>query len=210
MTFYDFAAPVYGIWAALVETRAHRLAREALAAHPGRDLLEVAVGTGMEFSELAAGSGFRRLVGVELSMGMLKRAHRRRRAAPQRRTSLCQADARALPFRAKSFDSLLNCYMIDLLPETEIPIVMGEFRRVLRSDGCLVLVAMAEQRPALQRLWMTLYRRAPFLVGSCRPVDATKWLNGAVWELERKEEVSQRGFRSQMIVARPHIPLAGG
>ena len=40
MTFYDFAAPFYGIWAAFVETRAYRLAREALAMHPGRDLLE--------------------------------------------------------------------------------------------------------------------------------------------------------------------------
>ena len=54
-----------------------------------------------------------------------------------------------------------NCYMIDLLPEAEIPIVMREFRRVLRSDGCLVLVTMADQKPALQKLWMALYRHAP-------------------------------------------------
>ena len=210
MTFYDLAAPVYGIWAAVLESRAHRLAGEALASYAGLDLLEVAVGTGIALSGLSAVSAFRRYVGVDLSMGMLKRTRRRLRSAPMERTCLCQADAQALPFRAQAFDALLNSYMIDLLPESEIPIVLREFRRVLHSDGCLVLLVMAEQRPALQRLWMALYRHAPLLVGWCRPVDAAKWLNGSGWELERQEEVSQRGFRSRLIVARPHAPVTGG
>ena len=210
MTFYDFAAPLYGIWAAAVETRANRLAWEALAAHPGRDLLEVAVGTAMESSRLAAGSTFRRFVGVDLSMGMLKRARRRLGAAPEKRAWLCQADARSLPFRAGSFDALINCYMIDLLPEAEIPIVMREFRRVLRSEGRLVLVTMAEQKPAFQRLWMTIYRHEPLVVGGCRPLDAAKWLKGSGWEVEREEEISQMGFRSAVVVARPHTSGAGG
>jgi len=210
MTFYDFAAPFYGMWAAFVETRAYRLAAEALATHPGRDLLDVAVGTGIEVSALATGSIFRRSVGVDLSKGMLRRARKRLRSAPDGCMWLCQADARALPFRAQSFDAVLNCYMIDLLPEAEISVVVREFRRVLRSDGCLVLVTMADQKPALQNLWMALYRHAPLFVGGCRPIDVAKWLNGSGWELERQEEISQRGFRSQLIVARPHMPLTGG
>ncbi len=210
MTFYDFAAPVYGIWAAVLESRAHRLAGDALASHPGLDLLEVAVGTGTASSALPVVAAFRRCVGVDLSMGMLKRARRHFRSVREERTWLCQADARALPFRAGSFDALLNCYMIDLLPEPEISVALREFRRVLRPEGCLVLLLMAEQKPALQRLWMLLYRHAPLLVGGCRPVDAATWLNRSGWELERQEEISQRGFRSRLIVARPHAPLAGG
>ena len=92
MTFYDFAAPFYGIWAAFTETRAHRLAEELLAAPAGEDLLEVAVGTGAESGRLAAGVGFRRCVGVDLSMNMLRRA-RRRLASADRRVWLCQAEA---------------------------------------------------------------------------------------------------------------------
>jgi ubiquinone/menaquinone biosynthesis C-methylase UbiE len=44
----------------------------------------------------------------------------------------------------------LNCYMLDLLLEAEIPIVLREFRRVLRPDGCLVLLIMADQRRILR------------------------------------------------------------
>jgi len=209
MTFYDFAAPVYGIWAALVESRAHSLAKQAILARAGRDLLEVAVGTGTEWGRFLADSGFKRCVGVDLSMGMLKRARKQLTAAQNKDALLCQADARALPFRTASFDRLLNCYMIDLLPEAEIPIVMREFRRVLRADGHLVLVTMAEQKGAVQTIWMALYRRAPLLVGQCRPVDAAKWLRASGWQVEREEPVSQIGFRSSLIVARPGSAVAG-
>jgi ubiquinone/menaquinone biosynthesis C-methylase UbiE len=210
MTFYDFVAPVYGIWAAILESRAHRLAREALATLQCGDLLEVATGTGTELGRLSAASVFRRSVGVDFSAGMLKRARKHlARNAAKSPAWLCQADARALPFRAESFDALLNCYMIDLLPEPEIPVAMREFRRVLRPGGRLVLVTMARQSPAVQRLWMALYRRAPLAVGGCRPLDAAKWLRESDWKLERQEQISQMGFRSELIVAQPLPPASG-
>lgn len=210
MTFYDLAAPVYGIWAALVESRAHRWAREAIREHPGRNLLEIAVGTGAEFGKLLGDSRFRTCVGIDLSIGMLRRARKRLRRAGQTKTVLlCRADARKLPFRTASFDSILNCYMIDLLPEQDIPVVISEFRRVVRADGRLVLVTMAEQRRARQRMWMALYRFAPILVGGCRPIDAASRLQQSGWVIEREEPVCQIGFRSSLIVARPPTVRTG-
>ncbi len=206
MTFYDVAAPVYGFWAALTELKAHQQAVATLRECPIRNLLEVAVGTGTECAEVRADPALDRCVGVDFSMAMLKRARRRVEAPERKRALLCRADARALPFRDGSFDSLLNCYMIDLLPEADIPAVMQEFRRVLGPDGRLVLVTMAQQKPAFQRLWMGIYRHAPFLVGGCRPIDAAKWLREAGWQVERAEQISQLGFRRALMVARPSPP----
>jgi ubiquinone/menaquinone biosynthesis C-methylase UbiE len=193
--FYDLAAPVYGFWAALTESRAHR---RALAALGGQDVLEVAIGTGADLAALAADASRGRTVGADLSRGMLKRA--RRRCGPE--ALLCQADARALPFPSASFDSILNCYMVDLLPESDIPAVLREFQRVLRPGGRLVLAAMGRQGTVVQRAWMASYRLAPLLVGGCRPVGSARWLKGPEWRLEAQEQISQMGFRSELLVAR--------
>ncbi|SRR5579883_268510 len=200
MTLYDLAAPLYGIWAALVETRAHRAAAQVVAMHPGHHLLEVAVGPSLQFGMSPPVFHFLRVVGIDLSMPMLKRA---RRHLTSSQAWLCQADARALPFGPESFDAVLNCFMIDLLSEGDIPVVLQEFSRVLRSGGRLVLLTMAEQKPAFQWLWMALYRRAPFLVGGCRPLDAGAWLRKLGWKVEQENLVSQMGFRSMLTVAQP-------
>lgn len=205
MTFYDLAAPVYGFWAVLTETTAHQRALAVLREHTGRELLEVAVGTGTEYARLSADPASGRCVGVDLSMAMLKRARRRIRADYGRRALLCRTDARALPFRSGSFDTILNCYMIDLLPDGDIPVVMREFQRVLRAGGRLVLVTMGQQTPIVQRLWMALFHHFPLLVGGCRPIDAGRWLRGSGWKVERQEQVSQMGFRSELLLARPPV-----
>ncbi len=206
MTFYDFAAPFYGIWAALLESKAHRLAADAVAAQTGRDLLEVAIGPATSSGSLPPDC---RAVGIDLSMNMLKRARKRLKAARGAQALLCQADARALPFPTGSFGVILSSYLIDLLPERDIPVVVQEFHRVLRPGGRVVLLTMARQRLGLQMLWTALYRCAPVLVGGCRPLDAALWLRRSGWDIEREETVTQMGFRSQLIVARPR-PHASG
>jgi ubiquinone/menaquinone biosynthesis C-methylase UbiE len=167
--------------------------------------LEVAVGTGTECAKLATSGAFDICAGADLSAHMLKRARRRGASL-----LLCRADARALPFRSGSFDDILNSYMIDLLAEDEIPAALSEFKRVLRSGGRLVLVTMGRQRPLLQRIWMMLYRCSPLLVGGCRPVDAAKWLEDTGWQIERCEQVSQMGFRSELLVVRASGPMLHG
>lgn len=191
-------APVYGAWAAVTETRAHHRALAVLESSPCADLLEVAVGTGTECARLALGPRRKLCVGIDLSASMLKRA---RRTSGQR-TLLCQADARALPFCTGSFDCLLSCYMLDLIPDGEIALVLQEFNRVLRDRGRLVLVVMGQQAWALQRAWMALFRHVPALVGGCRPIDAAERLRESGWSLETQEPIIQSGFRSEILVAR--------
>ena len=52
MTVYTRVAPRYDLWATLTESRARRRVVELAAVRDGEAILEVAVGTGLLFTEL--------------------------------------------------------------------------------------------------------------------------------------------------------------
>ena len=204
---YDRLAPLYGLWAELFETRARRRAEEMLDIQPGETLLEVAIGTGKHFARLAATSALKFSVGIDLSSGMLRRAHGRVERKGEAKICRCRADASAMPFRDGAFDIILNCYMLDLLEEGDIPVVLAEFSRVLKVTGRLVVISMAEQSPFFNRLWMKLYRCEPLLVGGCRPILAAASISRCGWQVRLREEVRQNGFRTELVVASPYRAL---
>jgi|SRR3954469_5262999 len=95
-----------------------------------RDVLEVGCGAA-QCSRWLADHGAR-VVGLDLSTGMLRAAARRRR--PDARYTLVLADARALPLADRSFD--LACSAYGAIPFVADPErVMLEVARVLRPGG---------------------------------------------------------------------------
>ena len=94
----------------------------------GRDVLEVGCGAA-QCSRWLAGRGAR-VVGLDLSIGMLQGARRSTSSGPV----LVQADARALPFQDASFD--LACSAYGAVPFVADPErIMTEVARVLRTGG---------------------------------------------------------------------------
>jgi hypothetical protein len=93
--------------------------------------------------------------------------------------------------------------MLDLLPLAEIPLVLSEFRRVLRPGGRLVLVSLTEGADLPSRLfvagWKLVYRLDPRRLGGCRPLQLAGLLRGAGFAVERRVVV-QRGFPSELLV----------
>ena len=86
---------------------------------------------------------------------------------------------------------------------------MCEFSRVLRADGRLALVAMAEQGSAFRKCgWLCTGTLRSWLGG--RPVESAKWLRESGWKVEREEQISQMGSRSAVAVARQHTSGAAG
>jgi ubiquinone/menaquinone biosynthesis C-methylase UbiE len=196
-------AACYDYWSTLTESRATARALEAAKFGQGDSMLEVAVGTGLLFSRLAQVDNPRCCFGIEPAEAMLRRARRRLGPKLKERTALCQADAREIPFPHGTFDVIVNCYMLDLLSESDIRKVLREFRRILKPSGRVVLLAMARQCWLIQGIWMFLYTLWPALVGGCRPVPLSGLLSAEGWLIQRSEQISQDGFRSQLIVARP-------
>jgi ubiquinone/menaquinone biosynthesis C-methylase UbiE len=199
--FYDRVAPVYGFWSALFESRAARRANEVAGLAGGERVLEVAVGGGEFYSELAKTPGLTQCVGVDLSAPMLARARRRLEAVGVARGNLCRANAISLPFDDVAFDVLFNLYMIDLLLEEDVPGVLREFARVLRPGGRLIVLSMAEQARVVNAIWMWLYRCSPVMTGGCRPAPVAGMLAANGWSVDLREVISQGGFRSELIVA---------
>lgn len=203
--FYDLAAPVYGFWSGLFESRATLRAYQAAHLSGGESVLEVAVGGGEFYARLAKTTGLKRCVGVDLSAPMLRRTRRRLAADGVVRHNLCRASAVCLPFERAAFDMLFNLYMLDLLLVDDVPAVLQEFGRVLKPGGRLVAVSMARQAGLVNAIWMWLYRCSPVLVGGCRPLAVAEMLVANGWRISLDEQISQSGFRSELIVAQPPV-----
>ncbi len=173
---YDLWSHFYGWWAPLFERRPQMLALEQ-AGIQGRDkVLEVAVGAGGILLEIVRRVDTTNTVyGVDVSPKMLAKARRRVTRAGYANIDLQEADARSLPFPDATFDVLFDSYMFDLLRLRDMQVVLGEFHRVLKPSGRLVLVNMSKDEAGRWTWWERLYQRLPrswaaYLLGGCRPV----------------------------------------
>ena len=100
----------------------------------GGDVLEVAVGTGLN---LEAYPREIRLTGIDLSQEMLAIASARARELG-RDVELRQGDAHALPFPAATFDTVVCTFGLCAIPD--IDAALDEMTKVLRPGGKLILV----------------------------------------------------------------------
>jgi ubiquinone/menaquinone biosynthesis C-methylase UbiE len=112
---------------------------DALALAPGAAVLDVATGTGLMLPLLAAAVGpSGRVVGVDVSAAMIRRAERRRARDPHVEVRAC--DAATLPFADDEFDAVTSSYGLSCIADVEP--VLDEIGRVLRP-GAVVGVAEA-------------------------------------------------------------------
>jgi demethylmenaquinone methyltransferase/2-methoxy-6-polyprenyl-1,4-benzoquinol methylase len=125
-------------------------------AGPRRGLaLDAATGTG----DLALGlarQGWQHIVALDFCPEMLAAAARKIGAQGEsKRIVLTAGDALALPFRANTFDLVVNAFLLRNV--ADLRSVLGEFHRVLRSGGHLVCLDLTHP-PALLKLPMAFYR----------------------------------------------------
>jgi demethylmenaquinone methyltransferase/2-methoxy-6-polyprenyl-1,4-benzoquinol methylase len=172
---YDLFSLFYGGLVAPLERKPRMLSLEKAGIQPHDKVLEVAVGPGATLTEILKRVDRTTVVyGVDLSPKMLEKARRRVSAAGYANLGLQEADARQLPFPDGTFDVLYNSYMLDLIPLGDLPVVLGEFRRVLKLGGRLVLVNMSKENDGVLTWYERLYQRlparlVPYLLGGCRP-----------------------------------------
>jgi phosphatidylethanolamine/phosphatidyl-N-methylethanolamine N-methyltransferase len=128
-------APIYDVVFGAVFERG-RKAAVAAAERIGGRILEVGVGTGLS---LPGYSSTNRLVGVDLSAPMLRKAQARVVAHQLVNVNgLAVMDAQHLAFAAAAFDVVVAQYVITAVPDPEA--TLDEFVRVTRPGGEIVLV----------------------------------------------------------------------
>lgn len=197
--YYDRLGTVLD-WGDSFEGRAKTRAMGLLEAAPGQRVLQVGVGTGREHVRMQRAVAPDGLVaGVDISPVMLRLT--RERAGD----CVMMADASELPFRARSFERLFCAYMLDLLPDETLPLVLSEFRRVVKPNGRMVLLSMTEGHSAASNLliaaWKLVYRLGPQLTGGCRPLRVAEAARRAGLEVIEDEFIVQMAFPSEVVVA---------
>jgi len=93
--------------------------------------------------------------GSSSQTGCLRRTGARLCEAGLERVEVIQAEARELLLADASLDHVVNSYMLDLLPQDDIP-RPRELWRVLRPGGRLVLSNMTRAETRHRRIWDAL------------------------------------------------------
>ena len=170
-------APIYDFVFGAVFARG-RNASIAAAERIGGRILEVGVGTGLSLPDY---SGANRLIGVDLSAPMLRKA--KARVAEHRLTNvdgLAVMDAQHLGFADATFDVVVAQYVITAVPDPDA--TLDEFVRVVKPGGEIVLVnhlgAEAGLRAVGERAFAPLARRLGW-----RP--EFRWQRLAQWAARR-------------------------
>jgi len=106
-----------------------------LSARPGETTLDIGCGNARDIIPiLRAGA---RIVGVDLSEGMIHQARRELAAAGHRDVDLAVGDATQLKYPSASFDKILCSEVIEHVPDADAAV--SEMCRVLKPGGTLVI-----------------------------------------------------------------------
>ena len=200
--FYDRVGSRYD-WFEFYEARAKEQAFEALQLVVGLNILSVGVGTGKELEKIkTAVSPTGSACGLDLSAVMALTAKERVGS------TICQADARQMPFAAGVFDRLYVGYILDLLPYSDLEPLLLDFRRVLVQDGKLVILALTEginlPSKALVALWKAVFELSPAICGGCRPLELQALVREAGFTGIQRKVIVQAGVPSELVTAYKH------
>jgi ubiquinone/menaquinone biosynthesis C-methylase UbiE len=196
---YNWIAPIYDLFGVLMESKARQRALNIAAIQDGEKVLEVALGTGLNFVEILKRNPNGWVDGIDVSMKMVEKAKKRIYKTGQRNFTLYLCDCRHIPFNEGTFDVIMTQYLLDILPvEDFIPILL-EFKRVLKHGGRIVLVNMTKGEKWLNQIYEGIYRLKPPLLAGCRGVLAQHFLEKSGFEELKREFISQLGFPSEVI-----------
>ena len=198
---YNSLANVYDIWGNLTESKARNRALELAEIKNGQNILEVAVGTGLAFFEIAKKNPDGTNIGIDISAGMLKKAGKRLSPLSGAHYTLKKASAFDLDSKDEQFDVLMNNYMFDLISFDRMDSVLKEFNRVLKKGGKLVLVNMTVGEKFGSGIYDLIYRLSPRLMGGCRGIRLSEKLKEHGFHIKLREYHQQCLFPSEVILA---------
>lgn len=184
--FYNKIAGVYDILSEHSEAPVRKAGIEMLHAQPGQHILEIGFGTGHSLIELARSAGpSGKVFGIDLSEKMndisLKLVEKE---GLNDRIELFCGDALHLPYESDSFDGIFMSFTLELFDTPEIPLVLLECKRTLKSGGRIVIVGMSRVKPEglIMEMFEWTHRHFPNYL-DCRPILVRRAIEDAGFEI---------------------------
>lgn len=179
---------------------------QKLSAQSGEKILEIGFGTGHCLVALAQAVGpTGRVLGLDISDGMLAIARERLQAhGLTERVGLHLGDAAHLDFlEAETLDGVFMSFTLELFDNPEIPRVLGECRRVLKSGGRLVVVSMTKTMPPTLpvQIYEWFHDHLPNYA-DCRPIFARQDIEQCGYAIQDVSLSSMWGLPVEIILAR--------
>lgn len=204
---YESISPLYGI----IEPLGKKIRKKGLAfLHPqqGEHILEIGFGTGSTLVKIAEAVGKEgKAIGIDVAKNMVRFAKKRlTKKGLLDRTVVIQGDARSIPSEEGRFDAVYMAEVLELFPTAEIPEVLAECKRVLKSDGRLIVIAMAREgyeHTLFVRVYEWLHQLFPKYL-NCRPIYLEASISDAGFEILQAIGTKVAGVTPlKMVVARP-------
>jgi ubiquinone/menaquinone biosynthesis C-methylase UbiE len=196
---YNRIACIYDLFGILMESKARGRALDLAGIRNGERILEVALGTGLNFAELVRRNPTGWVGGIDVSIKMLERARKRVSKTGHKNFTLHLSDSRYLPFRDATFDIVMTQYLFDILPVEDFTPILREFKRVLKIGGRIVVVNMTKSERWINQFYEGLYRLKPPLLAGCRGVLSQPFLEKVGFCEIKREFISQLGFPSEVV-----------
>jgi ubiquinone/menaquinone biosynthesis C-methylase UbiE len=202
---YDRMSPIYDWMAGSSETPLMKAGLKMLGVQAGEIVLEIGPGTGKALIDLYRSIGETGWVyGLDLSLGMLHQAqHRLVQNGLTKRAGLIEGDGTRLPYCNSSFHAVFLSFTLELFDTPEIPLVLGECRRVLIEGGRLGVVSMlkTEVPSRIARLYEWFHEYLPTYV-DCRPIEAHTMIEATGFIIDHHQIKSMWGLPVEMVIAR--------
>ncbi len=171
--FYDKIAKVYDLLAERSEEPVRRAGLDMLDVRPGEKVLEIGFGTGHSLIELARSIGpSGKVFGIDLSERMTEISRERaRQEGLDDRIELSCGDALHLPYPSQTLDAVFMSFTLELFDTPEIPLVLAECRRILKTGGRIVVVGMSRvhREGVMTEIFEWTHRHFPNYL-DCRPI----------------------------------------
>jgi ubiquinone/menaquinone biosynthesis C-methylase UbiE len=171
--FYDKIAKVYDALAEHSEAPVRAAGLKMLDAQPSEQVLEIGFGTGHSLIELARSVGpSGKIFGIDLSEKMVEISQKRaEKETLDEQIELFCGDALHLPYESESFDGIFMSFTLELFDTPEIPLVLAECKRVLKTGGRIVVVSMSRLLPKglVTEIFEWTHRHFPNYL-DCRPI----------------------------------------
>ena len=186
--YYNKIAKFYDALSEKSEGPMKKLGLERLAVQPGESVLEIGFGTGHSLVALAEAVGpTGKIYGLDISDEMVALAQQRlAEAGYAERAELQRADAEHLPYGDESLDAIYFSFTLELFDTPQLPIVLGECRRVLKPGGRIAVVAVSrEGEGEMIKVYEWTHQHFPNLL-DCRPIYVERALIAAGFQTQNK------------------------